>query len=91
MVISVNCDRSNYVEDDLLLFMYLLTVIQFHIRINFIQGEVKSEVVKLGFTPPTSMTLEAFRILGLSNQPSDVKINNQPVEFHYNIESKVNI
>ena len=52
---------------------------------------MKSEVVKLGYTPPTRMTLEAFRILGLPNQPSDVKINDKPVEFHYDIQSKVNV
>ena len=52
---------------------------------------MKSEVVKLGYTPPTRMTLEAFRILGLPSQPSDVKINNKPVEFHYDIQTKVNV
>ncbi len=54
-----------------------------------LQGEVTSAVVLAGYDPESSMTLEAFRILGLPSQPANVTINHKPVDFHYDTEKKV--
>ena len=57
--------------------------------LSFIQNEVQSTVLHAAYVPKIGMTLESFRVLGLKTQPSSVKINGQPVQFHYSSTNKV--